>query len=256
MATDPPAPDKRQEPDGGREYLVHNHQKGAKEMQPLDRRVKKAIADGFLRPRGEIEAALLVGSTAFKRELEDWDDFDLQIYTRSRRLLNKHSHYEILNLRDRHHLISAYYMPFDPENSPKRTVEEQDDVSVLLGSSESLRQIRVDRPRRIEPLPRELRAFETRSEVAFNILVDIFFILNRYDAKGRPNATKPRVARDGLRTISRHFYRYYGIDWPIPKRARWRKVMRDTVSLLQAKGYASTCQNSEFARAAIGLIMS
>ena len=121
---------------------------------------------------------------------------------------------------------------------------------------DSLRHIRVDRPRRIEPLPHELRAFDTHHEVAFNVLVDTYFILNRYEAKGRPNATKPRIAREGLRTICRHFYRFYGIDRPVPRRAPWRKVLRDTISLLQAKGYVNVCRNREFVQAATDLIMS
>lgn len=185
-------------------------------------------------------------------KFNNWDDFDLQIYTRSKP--EWESHYEILNEAGNHFLVSAYYMQLDPAKNPKPTVMEQKDVRVILGTKESLIHIRVDRPRRIEPLPRDLRHFAEWHEVFFNILVDIFFILNRYEAKGRPNATKPRIARDGLRTICRHFYQFYGIHCPDSSKKPWRTLMQDIVSLLQEKGYAETCLNREFATAAIDLI--
>ena len=206
----------------------------------------------FLPPRQEVKAVLVVGSTAFKSKVRSWDDFDLQVYTRSRPKWE--SHYEILNEAGSHFLVSAYYMQLDTTNNPKSTVMEQRDVRIILGSKDSLRHIRVDRPRRIEPLPHNLWRFEAHHEVFFNILVDIFFILNRYEAKGKPNATKPRVARDGLRTICRHFFQLYGVNRPVPERERWRRVMRQTVSLLRERSYAKACQNKEFADAAIDLM--
>jgi len=196
----------------------------------------------------------LVGSAAVKSKLKDWDDFDLQVYTRTKP--EWESHYEILNDSGKHHLVSAYYLQLDPTSNPETTAMEQKDVRVLLGTKESLRHIRVDRPRRIEPLPHELKRFEARHEVFFNILVDIFFILNRYEARGRPSATKPRIARDGLRTICRHFHQFYGVEWPISKKEKWKTVLKNTVSLLQKRGYQDECQNREFVRAAISLMGS
>jgi hypothetical protein len=202
----------------------------------------------------DVEAVLLMGSTAHKPEFMDWDDFDVQVYTRSKPM--RDSYYEILNDSGRHHLLSAYYFQLDPANHPVRNVTKQKDVQVLFGSKESLRHIFVDRPRRIEPLRHELREFGTRYERYFEILVDIFFILNRYEAKGKANATKPRVARDGLRTLSRHFFEFYGVNRQIPKQARWRNLMSEVVRLLYERGFAGKCQNAEFAKAAIELMRS
>ena len=235
--------------------MAHNYPERGKEGLNATS-LTDLVREKFLPPSQEVEAVLVVGSTALKSRVEDWDDFDLQIYTQSKP--EWESHYEILNVSGRHYLVSAYYIQLDPTSNPEPTVMEQNDVRILLGSYESLRHIRVDRPSRIEPLPHELRRFERHYEVFFNILVDIFFILNRYEAKGRPYATKPRVARDGLRTISRHFYRFYGVNrgQSIPKNARWKGIMWDTVSLLQERGFASICQNGKFAEAAIDLILA
>lgn len=194
----------------------------------------------------------MVGSTAFRSRFEDWDDFDLQIYTRSKPEWN--SHYEILNDSGKHFLISAYYLQINPTVNPKPAVLDQKDVRVLFGSKESLKHIRVDRPRRIEPLPHTIPHFEAYHEVFFNILVDIFFILNRYEAHGRPFATKPRVARDGLRTICRHFYQFYGINQSISENARSRTLIKEMASILREKGYAESCKNNRFAKVAIDLM--
>lgn len=196
----------------------------------------------------------MVGSTAFKTRLEDWDDFDLQVYTLSKPEWD--SHYEILNDSGKRFLVSAYYLQIDPTTNPKPSVLEQRDVRVLFGSKESLEHIRVDRPSRVEPLPRTIPHFETYHEVFFNILVDIFFILRRYEAKGRPFATKPRVAREGLRTICRHFYQLYGLDRPISNHAKSRKLIRETALVLRERGYAESCRNRRFAKAAIDLMAS
>ncbi len=194
----------------------------------------------------------MVGSTAFKSSFDDWDDFDLQIYTRFRPELD--NRYEILLDRGKHYLVSAYYMSTDPSSFPEPSALDQADVRVLVGSEESLQHIRVDRPRRVEPLPREIRRFDSHHEVFFNILVDIFFILNRYEARGRPFATKPRVARDGLRTVCRHFYRFYGVDRQVSTHSQWRRIIRDLALVLKEKRYSETCMNKQFARAAMDLM--
>jgi hypothetical protein len=219
-----------------------------------DGRVVSAIKRRLLNQEGGVEAILLMGSTAFKSEFVDWDDFDVQVYTRSK--LRRSSYYEILNDSGRHYLLSVYYYQLDPDNRPMRDVTEQKDVQVLLGRKESLRHIFVDRPRRIEPLPHELPKFDTYYERYFEILVDIYFILSRYEAKGKPNSTKSRVARDGLRTLSRHFFKFYGINRPIPKRVRWRSLMMEVTHLLDERGFADKCKNTEFAETAIQLIRS
>lgn len=195
-----------------------------------------------------------MGSTAFKSEFMDWDDFDVRVYTRSKP--PHESYYEILNDSGKHYLLSAYYYQLDPANHPIRTVSQQRDVQVLFGDDESLRHVFVDRPRRIEPLPHELRGFDASYERYFEILVDVFFILNRYEAKGKANVTKPRVARDGLRTLSRHFYEFYGVNRSIPKGARWKGPLWEVNRLLDERGFASRCQNTRFVKAAIDLMSS
>jgi hypothetical protein len=212
------------------------------------------IKQRLLNPKREIEAILLMGSTAFKSEFKDWDDFDIQVYTRSRPLTA--SYYEILKDLGKHYLLSAYYFQLDPTKGPIKAVTEQGDVQILFGRKQSLRSIFVERPRRIEPLQHELPRFDTRYERYFEILVDIFFILNRYEALGKANATKPRVARDGLRTLSRHFYEFYGINRSISKGARWRSLLCEVSHLLDERGFASKCQNKKFVEAAIGLMTS
>lgn len=223
-------------------------------MPTTDGRVISAIKRRLLKQKQEIEAILLMGSTAFKSEFMDWDDFDVRVYTRSKHA--RGSYYEILNDSRGHYLLSVYYYLLDPNNHPIRDVTRQNDVQILFGRKESLRHIFVDRPRRIEPLRQELPKFDTYYERYFEILVDTFFILNRYEAKGKANATKPRVARGGLRTLSRHFFGFYGVNRSIPKRARWRNLLSEVNSLLDERGFASKCQNAKFAKAAIKLMGS
>ena len=214
--------------------------------------VKKELLDSV----NDAVAKLVVGSTAFKSdsELENWDDIDTQVYTRGKPQQN--SHYGILNDSGKHILFSAYFMRFDPDNAPRKCVTEQKDVRVLYGAKEALKHIYVERPRRIEPLPKEIPKFDRYHEVFFNILVDIFFILNRSEAKGKANLTKARVARDGLRTIAKHFYRFYGVEKEIPSRIRWRKLLSDVNSLLADRDYAKLCRNQAFAETAIRLMES
>ena len=202
----------------------------------------------------DIEVILIVGSTAFKSDsqFQDWDDIDAQVYTRTKPSQN--SHYGILIDSNRRILFSAYYSQLNFTNRPQKSVLEQGDVRVLYGKKDALRHIHVDRPRRIEPLPKEIPRFDTHHETLFNILVDTFFILNRYEAKGKPNATKARVARDGLRTIAKHFYRFYGVGKGIPNGVRWRKLLKDVDSLLTERGYASLCRNKNFASRALSLM--
>lgn len=221
-------------------------------LSSADGAIISAIRKRLLNQRSDIEAILLMGSTAFKSEFTNWDDFDIRAYTR--RKPSRESYYEILNDSGRHYLLSAYYYRFDPSNYPVRTVSEQEDVQVLFGSKESLRHIFIDRPRRIEPLPHELRGFDAHYERAFEVLVDIFFIMNRYEARGKTNATKPRVARDGLRTLSRHFYEFYGINRSIPKGARWKGLLWGVNRLLDERRFPSRCQNAKFAKAALELM--
>ena len=195
-----------------------------------------------------------MGSTAFRSEFVDWDDFDVQVYTRAKHA--RSSYYEILNDSGRHYLLSAYYYQLDPANHPVRDVTKQSDVEILFGREKSLRHIFVDRPRRVEPLRHELTKFGTYYERYFEILVDIFFILNRYEARGKANTVKPRVARDGLRTLSRNFFHFYGVSRSIPNRANWRSLLSEVVRLLDERGFARECQNTEFAETAIELMTS
>ena len=217
-------------------------------------RLVSIVKKELLHSSNDIVAILLVGSTAFKTdsEFKDWDDIDTQVYTRSRPSQN--SHYGILNESGRHILFSAYYMQFDPTSRPQKTVIEQKDVRVLYGERKALEHIYVDRPRRIEPLPKEIPKFDSYHEVFFNILVDIFFILNRYEASGRSNSAKARIARDGLRTIAKHFYRFYRIDAGISNGVRWRIMLNGVVTLLARRGYPNLCRNQSFAEAAIRLM--
>jgi len=227
--------------------VAHNH---PERRRGLFSSVKRELLDSA----EDVAAILIVGSTAFKSDsqFKDWDDIDAQVYTRTKPSQN--SHYGILVDSKRRVLFSAYYSQLDFNKHPQRSVIEQGDVRVLYGKKEALRHIHVDRPRRIEPLPKEIPRFDTHHETLFNILVDIFFILNRYEARGEPNATKARVARDGLRTIAKHFYRFYGVEKGIPNGIRWRKILRDLNSLLTERGYANLCRNKVFASLALSLM--
>jgi len=219
-----------------------------------DSGVIPAITRRLLDQVHDIEAILLMGSTAFRSEFSDWDDFDVQVYTRSKPALS--SYYEILKDSGKRYLLSVYYIQLDPTNHPVRDVTKQNDVQILFGRKESLRHIYVDRPPRIEPLRHDLPKFGTYYERYFEILVDIFFILNRYEAKGKPNSTKPRVARDGLRTLARHFFEFYGVSRSIPKRVKWRNLLSEVNDLLERRGFASKCRNANFAKTAILLMRS
>lgn len=221
-------------------------------LNAADRQVLAEIKRKLRDRAPAARAIVLMGSTANAHAFKDWDDFDVHVYTRSKP--KAESYYEILTSAGRHLLLSAYFYQLDSKREPGRTVMEQDDVEVLFGDGPSLRHIYIQRPRRVEPLPHELPKFTTHAERFFEILVDIFFILNRYEARGRPTSTKARVARDGLRTICQHFYLLYGVHHPISKRMRWRKMMRDVDSLLAERRFADGCQNREFVRAGIELL--
>jgi hypothetical protein len=227
--------------------MAHNH---PERRQGLLSAVKREL----LGSAEDVEAILIVGSTAFNSDsqFKDWDDIDAQVYTRAKP--SQDSHYGILTDSKRRILFSAYYSQLNPANCPQRCVLEQKDVRILSGKEEALRHIHVDRPRRVEPLPKEIPRFDAHHETLFNILVDIFFILNRYEAKGKPNATKARVARDGLRTIAKHFYRFYGIDKEIPNGVKWRRLLKDVDSLLTERDYTNLCHDKDFASRALSLM--
>jgi hypothetical protein len=131
-------------------------------LSTTNSRVVSAIKRRLLNQKREVEAILLMGSTAFKSEFMDWDDFDVQVYTRSKPA--RSSYYEVLNDLERHYLLSVYYFQLDPSNHPVRNVTKQNDVQILFGRRESLRHIFVDRPRQVEPLRYELREFDTYYE--------------------------------------------------------------------------------------------
>lgn len=199
-----------------------------------------------------IEAILLIGSTAFKKTFDDWDDFDIQVYTRGK---PRHGlYYEIIKDGKRRHLLGIRYFALDETQSPAVSVLQQKDVQVLFGSEESLRHIFVWRPRKIEPVPKKLPRFSDFYEVHFTIMVDLFFILKRYEARGRPNTTKARLCRDGVRTFARHFYEFYGVEHAVGDRTRWRKVLADVARVLDERGFERLCLNREFVREAISLM--
>lgn len=223
------------------------------DVSTADTKVVSVIRSRLLGQRSDVEAILLMGSTAFKSQFMDWDDFDVRVYTRSKSA--RSSYYELLTDSGRHYLLSVYYYQLDPSNHPARNVTSQDDVQILFGRKEPLRHIFVDRPRRVEPLPHDLPKFVgTHYERYFEILVDIFFILNRCEMRGKANATKARIAREGLRLLSRCFFEFYGVNRTIPRRKRWRNLMSEVVNLLNERGFTNRCQNKEFVKAAIELI--
>ena len=193
-----------------------------------------------------------MGSTANKKALDNWDDFDIRVYTKSKH--EAESYYEILVSGNEHFLLSAYFYQLDLKLNPDLTVLEQKDVEVLYGRRENLSHIYVWRPRHVEPLAHDLPKFDIYYERFFEILVDILFILRRYESRGRPNSTKACVARDGLRTICEHFYRFYGVHTTIPKGTRWRTMMNDLGSLLVERNLDDICQNKGFVRAGIELL--
>lgn len=221
-------------------------------MNRSDQHVRAAIRKKLLGQAPDVRAIILMGSTANKRSFEEWDDFDVQVYTSS--TPRDGSYYEILPSGRRRFLLSAYFYQLDLGQEPRRTVVDQDDVEVLFGDKEALRHIYIRRPRRTEPLPHELPRFDLYCERFFEILVDIFFILNRCEAKNQQSPTKARIARDGLRTISQHFYRYYGVDERVSTKARWRTTMRNVSLLLSERRFVDICQNKEFVRAGINLL--
>src|SRR5439155_12516712 len=118
----------------------------------------------------------------------------------------------------------------------------------------SLSHLFVKKPRRIEPIPHQIANFKEQYENYFKLVVDIFFILNRYEARGRREATKPRLARDALRTVARHYYEFYGIDHPIRDRETWRKVLSELLQFLEDQKFEDICQNKKFVRDSIGFM--
>jgi hypothetical protein len=223
-------------------------------VSTADAKVVSTVRRRLLNRTSDVEAIVLMGSTAFKPQFTDWDDFDVRVYTRSKSA--RSSYYELLTDSGRHYLLSAYYYQLDLSNHPARSVTSQDDVQILFGRKESLRHIFVDRPQRMEPLPHDLPKFvDTHYERYFEILVDIFFILNRCEMRGKTNAIKARIAREGLQLLSRCFFEFYAVKRTIPRRERWRNLMFEVIDLLNEREFANRCQNKEFVRAAIELIM-
>ena len=207
-----------------------------------------------LHSQPDTEAILLIGSTAFKKSYEDWDDFDVQVYTRHK---PKHElYYEIIRDGKGRHLLGVRYFALERTKNPAVSVLQQKDVQVLFGSEESLRHIFVWRPRKIEPVPKKLPRFNEFYEVYFTIMVDLFFMLKRYEARGRPGATKARLCRDGVRTFARHFYEFYGVESTVGDRTRWRKVLGNVVRLLDERGFVRLCLNKRFVHEAITLLES
>jgi hypothetical protein len=185
--------------------------------------------------------------------LEDWDDFDVQVYTRDKPKLGLY--YEILKDGGKHYLLSAFYFRLNRGQSPVKTVLQKRSIRVLYGDEKSLRHIHVERSRRVEPIPHELPRFKEHQDTNIAIFLDMFFILNRAESRKRMGRVKARLARDAVRTFARHFYEFYGIDRQVGDRARWRSVMKDVGRLLQEKKFEELCRNREFASAAIDLIV-
>ncbi len=202
--------------------------------------------------RRDIEAILLVGSTAFAKNLADWDDFDVQVYTREQPRVREY--YEIIEDGGSHYLLGARYFRLDRLNTPPASVLQQKDVQILFGKEEALRHLFANRPRRIEPIPHAIRNFKENYENCFMLLVDLFFILKRYEARGRRDATKPRLCRDAMRTIARHYYGFYGVSRPIPDRVRWRRLLAETIQLLEERKFETICRNRKLVRTAIDLM--
>jgi hypothetical protein len=219
---------------------------------PPSRTVLSNIEKQLLDSQPDVEAILLVGSTAFTKRLFDWDDLDVQVYTRGEP--GNESYYEILNDGGRHYLLSAYYSKLGKLPTQAKNVLQQRDVQIIFGREESLRRIFVDRPQRTERLPHELGSFKEHHERYFEILVDVFFILNRYEARGKGNTVKPRLARDALRTLARHYYGFYGVNHTITNRGGWRSALHEVNNLLDERRFENLCQNRKFVRTAINLI--
>jgi len=186
--------------------------------------------------------------------LTDWDDLDVQVYTRSRPGPESQRHYEILNDSGRHYLLAEIFFQLRASDHPKTTAAEQKDVQVLFAKPGALERISFSRPRRIDPLPGELPNFGVYYEEYFGLLVDLFFMMKRYEMRGRPNATKPRLVRDAFRTFHRHFYELYGLESSLSKRARWRRTASEIVDLLGQRGFASRCKDAKFVQGAMDLM--
>ena len=195
----------------------------------------------MLDPRDDIEAIVLIGSTAFSRTLADWDDFDVRVYTSDPP--KAWPYYEILDDAGKHYFLSVFYYHLDRLETPIRSALDQKDVQLLYGKERVLRHVFVDRPRRIEPLPHRIQNFKENYENYFMLLVDLFFILKRYEARGRRDATKPRLCRDAIRTIARHYYEFYGISRPIRDRVRWKRLLAEVIQLLEERKFEDMCRN-------------
>jgi hypothetical protein len=207
----------------------------------------------MLESQPDIEAILLVGSTAFTKKLSDWDDFDVQVFTRDQP--EDRHYYEIINDGgSRHYLLGAHYFRLDKLHTPLTNVLQQKDVQVLFGKEEALRHLFVERPRRIEPIPHQIQNFKENYENYFMLLVDLFFILKRYEARNRRDATKPRLCRDAMKTIARHYYEFYGVSRPVRDRVRWRTLLAEIIQFLEERRFEDVCRNKDFVRTGIDLM--
>jgi hypothetical protein len=163
-------------------------------------------------------------------------------------------YYEIINDGGRHYLLGAHYFHLDKLQNPPKNVLQQKDVQILYGEEEALRHLFVKRPRRIEPIPHQIQNFKENYENYFMLLVDLFFILKRYEARGRRDATKPRLCRDAMRTVARHYYEFYGVSRPIRDRVRWRTLLAEIIQFLEERKFEDICRDKKFVRTAIDLM--
>jgi hypothetical protein len=175
------------------------------------------------------------------------------VYTRDQPKVRHY--YELINDGRRHYLLGAHYFRLDMLQTPPTNVLQQKDVQILFGEEEALRHLFVKRPRRIEPIPHQIQNFKENYENYFMLLVDLFFILKRHEARGRRDATKPRLCRDAMRTIARHYYEFYGVSRQIPDRVRWRSLLAEIIQLLEERKFEDMSHNNkEFVRTAIDLM--
>ncbi|MGD0061083.1 MAG: hypothetical protein ABSD58_16845 [Verrucomicrobiia bacterium] len=193
--------------------------------------------------RTNVLGILLTGSTATRRAYQAYDDFDVVVFTKSR--CARKTHYRIINSSRKPYLISIYFVHLGNARPKRRNVLHQRDVRVLFGRKQTLRCLLIERPRKIEPEPSRLPNFARWQERYWEIFVDCVFILKRSERRGFQHRTKARLARQAIRTISKHFHARYHRAFAHTKRMAWKSVVRELTQLLSEKQFPVGCRNPQ-----------
>lgn len=195
-----------------------------------------------LENRTNVLSILLTGSAAYRRVIHPYDDFDVVVFTKTSPAQD--TYYEIVEQGGKTLLLSMYFVQLDGLRPKTPNVLDQRGVEPLFGSKDTLRCIFLEKPRRTEPLPARLPDFGKRRDRYFEIFVDCAFILKRCDRRGSSHRTKPRLARNAIKTISSYFHAYYHSGMgPVTTRSRWKTVARELACFLSKNDFTRHCGN-------------